>query len=185
MSRNACSEVPAYTPANRASTYGAHANPERSDGTPNTLVLLHCPCPDRQTALLRQRSNPQVTMDHGAATPPAPSEQLLSSRHNILSRQPAVTMVTSKDISSSDHAPSPPRSGQPGKPHQQRRGNTISRAKCSTRKCPQRVSATSNIGSNDTLHQQSRKRRRGLGQYQDELWTRWRRLNDGGRGRKN
>ena len=162
--------------------YGAHADPECSDGTPNALVLLHCPCPDRQTALKRQRLNPQVTMDNGTAAPPAPSEQLLSPRHDILMRQPAVTMVTSKHISSSDHAPSPPRSGQPGRPHQQHQGNTISRAKCSTRKCLKRVSATSNIGSNDPLHQQTRKRRRGLGQYQDELWTRWRRLNEGGRG---
>ena len=72
---HAVSEVPASRPsdhdsgptqANRASTYGAHADPERSDGTPNALVLLHCPCPDRQTAL-KLRLNPQVTMDHGTA----------------------------------------------------------------------------------------------------------------------
>jgi hypothetical protein len=75
-----------------------------------------------------------------------------------------------------------PPKGRPGKSDRRHQYSATSQTRHSTHKRPKRVSATTTLGTNDPLRQMTRKRRHNPRLSQDDIWARWRRLNDGGRG---
>ena len=128
----------------------------------------------RQETPKRLRLNP--ARSQGITAPQDLPEESMTTDHKL-----TATAAASGQANGAMQVTRPPR-GQPGTSGRQRQGSNASQAKCTTHKRPKKVSATTPLDTNDYLRQTARKRRRNPGTCQDDLWTRWRRLNNGGRG---
>lgn len=144
-------------PANPLSPPGEHAVPPRDGGTvdtPHAPALHHLLHPPCCTSQeAPKRQRLNPAQPLGTAAPPILPEQLVTSDHDPLSVLQQATSTANWKVAS--EAAAVDKETRP---------------------------PTRTLDTNDPLRQMTRKRLRSPGTCQDNPWTRWRRLNGGGRG---
>jgi len=155
-SNNNGEPIPA-NPANPLSPPGEHAVPPRDGGTvdtPHAPALHHLLHPPCCTSQeAPKRQRLNPAQPLGTAAPPILPEQLVTSDHDPLSVRQQATSTANWKVAS--EAAAVDKETRP---------------------------PTRTLDTNDPLRQMTRKRLRSPGTCQDDPWTRWRRLNGGGRG---